>query len=429
MGVLAGFIGGTARAAGQIADQRIARYTAEEMQRQRDLMDQEREKRIEEAQIARENRVIAQQEKDRTDRVSRIDAEAGRIADAQIAKQKGLIFEKEPLPGLTPDRLDAMDKEFASKRDALRNDNETKFQASINTGDTSQKDAQVLLDSKRRIDNAEKSQENAVKNAEMRDATERYKAQLKEEADKRRDETANKRIEMLFRSTQSKDKGNEKELLQFLGETRKSLQSEAGRLTDLMNSEIAANKLDPEAVKKIQADYKPKLDQLEIQQKNLTKDFNYARQKIGLPAAEDTKPSASTNDDPLAASIEAKLKELRGQRNSQPQTPITDPGSPTASTPAGRGGLISPKPVDTSAREAEIARMNALSGSSSNRANILSKKQDEIATNFDDKLSQIRPGMDRKQAFNVLSWFDDNSGYMTPAQLKQVRDAKRAAGM
>lgn len=432
MGILAGFIGGASRAAGEIANQRIARYTAEELARQRDLMDQEREKRIEEAQIARENRAVSQRDKDRTDMVKRIDGETSRIADAEIAKQQGLIFQKDAAPSLTPERLDEIDRELAAKRESIMSDQNTRFKASVNTGDTSQKDAQILFDSTRRLDQSEKHNADAAKNAEMRDALERYKADLKAKADEAKDATANKRIEALIRSTNGNGGNKDKDVLSFLSETRKALTSESNRLTEMMNAELAAAKTanDLEAPAKIRAEYKPKFNDIEMQQRKMDADFNFARQKLGLPKEEESKSSPTESKDPLAAGIEAKLKELRAQKSPQSQSQIADPGSPTASTPAGRGGLISPKPtVDTSARDAEIARMNSLSGSSSNRANTLSKKQDEIATSFDDKLSQIKPGMARQEAFKVLSWFDENSGYMTPAQLKQVRDAKRAAGM
>lgn len=430
MGILAGFIGGASRAAGEIANQRIARYTAEELARQRDLMDQEREKRIEEAQIARENRAVSQRDKDRTDMVKRIDGETSRIADAEIAKQQGLIFQKDAAPSLTPERLDEIDRELAAKRESIISDQNTRFKASVNTGDTSQKEAQAFFDSTRRLDQAEKHNTDAAKNAEMRDATQRYIADLRDKDAERKDATANRRIEALIRNANGNGGNKDKDVLSFLSETRKALTSESNRLQEAMNGELASVKFDPDAQAKIRAEYKPKFNDIEIQQKKMAADFNFARQKLGLPKEEESKSSPTESKDPLAAGIEAKLKELRAQKSPQSQSQIADPGSPTASTPAGRGGLISPKPtVDTSARDAEIARMNSLSGSSSNRANTLSKKQDEIATSFDDKLSQIKPGMARQEAFKVLSWFDENSGYMTPAQLKQVRDAKRAAGM
>ena len=48
MGLLSGFVGGVANATGQVADQRISRYTAEMVAAQRDLVEQAKEQRIEE---------------------------------------------------------------------------------------------------------------------------------------------------------------------------------------------------------------------------------------------------------------------------------------------------------------------------------------------------------------------------------------------
>ena len=48
MGLLSGFVGGVANATGQVADQRIIRYTAEMVAAQRDAVEQAKERRIEE---------------------------------------------------------------------------------------------------------------------------------------------------------------------------------------------------------------------------------------------------------------------------------------------------------------------------------------------------------------------------------------------
>ena len=420
MGILSGFIGGAARATGEIANQRIARYTAEELQRQRDLMDQERERRIEEAQIAREGRVVAQRDKDRTDTVKRIDNESMRIADAETEKASGLIYSKQHLLEQTPEWQEKTDQELASKRQSIASNADTRFQAAVNTGDISAKDAQVLLDSKSRIEAADRQQGIAAKNAEMRDATERYKADLKAKSDEMKDATANKRIETLFLKMQGGG-GSDKEVMGFLRETRMSLNDESKRLSDQMKSELEDVKYDPDAAAKVKAQYKPKFDELEKQQKRNAADLDVVRTKFGLPKDESVKEPQAATSDPLAAAFAALAKQKSGAGN----TP-----APAAESAPAPSGLIAPrKAVDTSARDAEIARMNTLSGTSSNRTAVISKKREEVASNFDDKLSLIKRGMTRDEAFKVSTWFDENSGYMTPAQLKQVREAKSRVGM
>jgi hypothetical protein len=286
MGILAGFIGGAARATGQIADQRIARYTAEEIQRQRDLMDQERERRIEEAQIAREGRAVAQRDKERTDTVARIDNESQNIAKKTVDSESGLIYSKQHLLEQTPEWQEQTDKALELKRQSIASNADTRFQAAINTGDISAKDAQVLLDSRMRIEAADRQQGLAAKNAEMRDATERYKADLKAKSDEAKDATANKRLEVMFSSISGGGSGGTKELMGILRETRGSLNDESKRLNDQMRSELEDAKYDPDAAARIKAQYKPKFDDLEKQQKRNAADLDFARTKFGLPKDE-----------------------------------------------------------------------------------------------------------------------------------------------
>ncbi len=420
MGILSGFIGGAARATGEIANQRIARYTAEELQRQRDLMDQERERRIEEAQIAREGRAVAQRDKERTDTVKRIKLEAENIAKTKTDEDSGLIYSKQHLLEQTPEWQEKTDRELELKRQSLAKNPDTMFQAAINTGDISAREAQGLIDSKRRLDLSESQQQSANANAAMRDATERYKADLKAKSDEAKDATANKRIETLFLKMQGGG-GSDKEVMGFLRETRMSLNDESKRLTDMMKADLKDAEYDPDAAAKVKAQYKPKFDELEKQQKRNAADLDVVRTKFGLPKEESAKePQAATND-PLAAAFAALAKQKSGAGNT--------PAPAVESAPAPSGLTAPRKAVDTSARDAEIARMNTLSGTSSNRTAVISKKQEEVASNFDDKLSLIKRGMTRDEAFKVSTWFDENSGYMTPAQLKQVREAKSRVGM
>lgn len=365
MGILAGLIGGTARAAGQIADQRIARYTAEELQRQRDLMEQEREKRLEEAQIAKENRLAAAEEKKRTDMVSRIDAESGRLADAEIVKQQGLIFDKNAAPSLTPERLDEIDKELEAKRQALRSDGMTRFQAAMNTGDINPKDAQILMDSKQRLDLTEKQQENAAKIAEMKNATELYKAKLKEDSDLRKDAREAKRLDILLAKIAADSGGSgtkSEKVMTFLEGTRKSLNNEADRLSELLKGELKGAEYDPEAQAKIRASYKPKFDQIAVQQKNLNDDFEQVRQRFGLPARKDSTPSNedTVELDSLGKAISQRLGQVRGGNASAPA-----PASGKTTEPQ---GLIDMKKPSEQAPQKSQSLESILSGGATDKS-------------------------------------------------------------
>jgi hypothetical protein len=410
MGILAGFVGGAARATGEIANQRIARYTAEELQRQRDQMDQERDKRIEEAQIARENRAVAQREKDRTDTIGRIDAEAGRIAESTVAAKRGLIDQGiVDKTSWTPEQQAVVEQSLASDRQSISADVETKYKASVNTGDTSMQNAALMEKQERRLDQQDK------KNDAQTEFNNR-RLTMQDEWNKRQDAIRNRLADIQEgRANRAEKKYDTQMEKAELNSTRLSLQSvlkDIATQEDKLQFQMANQNISPEQQKIIVS----KMEALDEDRINAR---NYLLELGGIK-----KDKAAPKDDPFASAFAEKLKEVQGAKKSQGQSQ----SNPATASPTGL--IDSPRAkIDTAARDADIARMNTLSGSSNNRSTIITKKEEEISSNLQDKISQIQRGMSRDEKFKLFTWCDENGGYMTPAQLKQVRDAKLKAGM
>jgi len=74
--------------------------------------------------------------------------------------------------------------------------------------------------------------------------------------------------------------------------------------------------------------------------------------------------------------------------------------------------------------------MNTLSGTSTKRHQEgIARRDADVAANFDSMLANIRRGMTRAEALKTLAWFEDNNGSLSNQQRKQLRDARRAAGL
>jgi|GEM_PF-3279077 len=86
--------------------------------------------------------------------------------------------------------------------------------------------------------------------------------------------------------------------------------------------------------------------------------------------------------------------------------------------------------VSTAERDRRIALMNTLSGTSTKRHQEgIARRDADVAANFDSMLANIRRGMTRAEALKTLAWFEDNNGSLSNQQRKQLRDARRAAGL
>jgi hypothetical protein len=328
MGILAGFIGGAARATGQIADQRIARYTAEEIQRQRDLMDQERERRIEEAQIAREGRAVAQREKDRTDMTSRVDKEAGLIADAAISAKRGLIDQGiVDRNSWTPEQQKVVDDALAAERQSIASDIDTKYKASVNTGDTSLQNAALMDKQERRLDQQDKKNDEQTKFNNRR-------LDMQDEWQKKQDNIRNKMLQLQEeRAKRSEDKFDDQQSKAELNSTRLSLQSvlkDIATQEDKLQVQLASPTIDPEQ-QKIMIRKMEELDALRVESRNYLLDLAGVKKDKAAPPV-----------DPLAADFAALAKGKNSAANTPPpstsaapivQAPAPKETKPTAAAP------------------------------------------------------------------------------------------------
>jgi len=224
--------------------------------------------------------------------VGRIDAAASDLAEPQIQAKRGLISSGIADPSSwTPEQQSAVDQSLALDKKGLIGDPATRRQAAISTGDISPKDAATMADSERRLDSADARTTANEKIAAMRDATARYKADLKEGADIRRDETANKRLEALVKGT-----GGTKEALSFVDGARKDIASEASQIKGLYQAELmGVFSAEKRAV--IEAKYRPQFDAIEAKRRQLDSDFDSLRSRIDLPPAGTSsgKPTGPTN--------------------------------------------------------------------------------------------------------------------------------------
>lgn len=85
--------------------------------------------------------------------------------------------------------------------------------------------------------------------------------------------------------------------------------------------------------------------------------------------------------------------------------------------------------VNIAEQNQKIALMNKFSGADlTRRANVIQTATDNVNKNLPDQLALIKPGASRADRLNFSNWFDANSGYMTNAQLRQIRIARQAAG-
>lgn len=258
------------------------------------------ENRAEGRTIAAENRKTAAADKARTDQVERIGAKAGEIADTQVGRKRGLVEAAiSDRSAWTPEHQAAVDQSLTLDREEIASDPETRIKAAAATGDLSLKDQATLHRDDRRLEAAERKTAAAERTAEMRDATQRYIAEL-------RDKQQSARLEALIAKT-GKDKDGTREALSFLDGARKELSSEEQTLRQLFQAELRqADKYDPEAQKAIKDQYEPKLAEIARRRKEIQSDYDAIRTRVGLPERtaakpEPTKPTAAVPSLPHGA--------------------------------------------------------------------------------------------------------------------------------
>ena len=220
----------------------------------------------------------------RVDQVQRVDSAAGKIVDDAVSAKRGIvsagIVDKE---AWTPEQQAAVDQSIEIDKKKIASDPETKIQAAISTGDISPKDAATINRDERRLDATERATAARERQADQRDATQRYIAEL-------RDTQQSKRLEALIAKS-GKDKDGTREALSFLDGARKELSSEEQTLRQLYQTELRqADKYDPEAQKAIKDQYEPKLTEIAKRRKEIQSDYDAVRTRVGLPERAPAKP-------------------------------------------------------------------------------------------------------------------------------------------
>ena len=304
MGLLSGFVGGAAKAAGQVADQRISRYSAEMVAEQRDLAEQAKEARIEEMynrrdaaaegrQVSAEGRQAAAVDKARTGAVSRVDAASEIIADERVAQTRAQVEAGIPnRSAWTPEQQAAVDQSLALDRKGLIGASDVREQAARNTGDITPQQAASA--------DAEKSRlEAANKRVDAQDASTNRRLDITEAWNKKQDEIRN-RLAGIQEARLSRMEGKEGARLDKaeLNSNRQALQSvlkDIGTQEDKLQV-LAAGLLDP-----------AQKDVIQKQLKSLDADRVAARNHLlSLSGVDPQKAGRPEEQDPIKAAMDAE---------------------------------------------------------------------------------------------------------------------------
>ncbi len=273
----------------------------------------------------------------RTDMAARVNTAAGGIADRAVGQKRGLIegniVDRE---NWTPEQQAAVDQSLGLDRAALAEDPDVRTAAAVQTGDIDPKTAAGL-------DLQGKKAEAQAKAAERKEALELEKlnrrdtnARLDREL---REKNAEQRFNLMMAriGASGRDKDNStKELLSFLEGSRKELATDESNLRLQYKEERAAlgDFPKPEAKAKLEQEYGARFEDIKKKRRQLEADFNYARDKAGLPAvrADDDAPAARSAPAPAPAKASAPISSLpEGARQIG-----TSGGKPVYQTPDGR---------------------------------------------------------------------------------------------
>lgn len=150
-----GLMNSLSRGISQAANAGADIYARGALEDQRAAIQAERDLRVAELQeaagIRSEDRAIKRADDQRTAQVSRIDAEAGKIAEKAIQGKRGLINSGiTDASSWTPEQQAAVDQSLTIDRGRVSADPKTRTQAAIVTGDISPKDA-ASMDSRAEI--------------------------------------------------------------------------------------------------------------------------------------------------------------------------------------------------------------------------------------------------------------------------------------
>lgn len=266
----AGYAAGDTLAKGALMD------IQNEGQMQRELRLAEQKEKYE---IDKEQRKLQQADEQRTARVKRVDAEVAKMADETWTPEHQAAVDQTN----SPEGRNIHNKEFLSNP---RN----RALAASRTGDLSEKDAAEIrradiaearaateaANNARRLDLTAQTEERRAADAERKDATARYIAEL-------RDNQQSKRLEVLISKIGAKDSDGVKSTLSFIDGARKELASDESNLRNLYKQELEGAKFEADGPQRIKAEYEPKFKAIAQKRSQVESDFNYLRGKIGLP--------------------------------------------------------------------------------------------------------------------------------------------------
>jgi hypothetical protein len=255
------------------------------------------ENRAEARTIAGEKRKADMADTERTKQTERIDRKAGELAEGAVSAKRGLVASGIADPDAwTPEQQAVVDQSLALDKGKIAADPETRISAAISTGDIDPAKAATINRDDRRLDAAERANAAKERSTELRDATQRYIADL-------RHQDSQARLDALIAKTGAgKDKDGVKEALSVIDGARKDLANEATNLKSLYATELKDKSKAEQA--RIQAEYKPKFDAIDAQRSQLDEDYDSLRGKVGLPARrkpETAKPEPAAEPKPLPA--------------------------------------------------------------------------------------------------------------------------------
>ena len=137
------------------------------------------------------------------------------------------------------------------------------------------------------------------------------------------------------------------------------------------------------------------------------------------------KPVNSNGVNPLGLTLPGKTQPGQATKATPGALPATDQGElpPLIDTPGG----VRAAP-DLQRRNTEMALMNNAFGNPRRDA-VLNTRSQDFSAGYAKHLSAIQPGMSRLDANQALEWFDDNADFMSNTQIKQLREARKSAGL
>jgi len=240
--------------------------------------------------IALEKARIELNNQEREAGVTRVNqAQTGIVNQARAAKLNQFYGEGS---NLRPE--DISDEEMASPQAQLSGAEtaDARTKAAISTGDISPKDAAAL-------GQKDVANETRLTIAQLRTEALNAKTQAQLELGMAKLEAAINKA-----NGGNKDQTN-KEMLSLLDGMRKDIASESADVKNSMKAEIngLGKFAEPDEVKKITDAYAPKLEAMNKRRKQIQKDFNVVRERIGLPPINDgNEDSAESNAKPATES-------------------------------------------------------------------------------------------------------------------------------